>query len=447
MRTPRLSQVVLALAGVRARSLALAGVAALAAGGCDWRDFDTIEAQAPVRSISAPSHFGADDFGRTLLPLSGLPAGATGSRFVVSGAATSAIALIDIDAKGATSGVNVTSPNFVADQPITSLAEVPGTNQVLLGAPPSGVASGTVYVMTLGQTSDVAVLDSPGLSDRFGLGVAAGTLAGTAAPDFVVASGSDLTVYVDGLPPGVSATMPGPDCPMLISTSLASRDRVRRAVLVDSLLGDATSQIVVGTPAFNDAGAVSVFTVDPSGVATCAFTYRKTDARFGHALATGDFDGDGHRDLLIGSPPAASGSVGHAFWIRGPLTPTSAILPVTLAPGGSELGASVAAGNLDGKPGDEAIIGDQDAVVGGATRAGEVRLVGGTMLDQELPLLRRHDAAANDAFGIDVGALRFCRAGCGTATADVKSLVLAGSSSRATVYFQLAPGDADPRTK
>src|SRR5450432_2296997 len=279
MGAPRLSLVAFARAGLvagaglLARAGLLAGVAALAAGGCDWRDFDTIEAHAPVRAIGAPSHFGANDFGRTLLPLSGLPAGSTGSRFVVSGAATSAIALIDIDAKGVSSGVNVTSPSFVADQPITALAEVPGTNQVLLGAPPSGVASGTVFVMTLGQTSDVAVLDSPGLSDRFGLGVAAGPLAGAAAPDFVVASGSDLTVYVDGLPPGVSANMPGPDCPMLISTSLASRDRVRRAVLVDSLMGDATSQIVVGTPAFNDAGAVSVFTVDPSGVATCAFTY------------------------------------------------------------------------------------------------------------------------------------------------------------------------------
>jgi len=63
-------------------------VVALAAAGCDWRDFDAIQKRTPVLAVGAPSHFGTDDFGRTLLPLSSLPAGATGSRFVVSAAGT-----------------------------------------------------------------------------------------------------------------------------------------------------------------------------------------------------------------------------------------------------------------------------------------------------------------------------------------------------------------------
>jgi FG-GAP repeat len=418
--------------------LVLAGMA-LAAGACDWRDFDKIENGTPVLAVGAPSHFGASDFGRTILPLSSLAAGATGGRYLVSGAEAPALAIINVDAKGVASGQNVSSETFSGSAPLTALAEVAGTNKVLLGSPGSG---GAVYVLTMGTTNEVALFEAPQGADRFGMGVAAGKLAGADAPDFVVASGADLTVFVDGdvnMP--VPATPPADSCPMLVPTNgLPSLDQGRRAVVVAPLTGDPGVQIVVGTPSVSDAGAVNVFTVDATGLATCAFSYRNADHLFGQALATGDFDADGVLDLLVGSPPS------HAFWIKGPLTAASAVLPVTLAAGTDQLGFTVAAANVDGVPGDEALIGNPDATVGSAALAGEVRIVGGAALDRELPVLRRHDPAASDVFGIDVGALPFCTSKCGTSTAVTRSLLLVGSNARAMTYFLLLPGDKDPRT-
>jgi len=416
--------------------LPLTAVAPLMIVGCDWRDFDTIQARTPVLAVGAPSQFGAQDFGRTLLPISTLPTGATGGRFVVSAAGSGALAIVDVDAKGQPSGQNVALPASALEQPLTTLAEAPGTGQVLLGAP--GAAN--VYLMTMAATPEVTLFDSQPLSDRFGLGVAAGGLAGAAAPDLVVASGSDLRVYVDGAAGTPIMATASPDCPMMMSTMLLPRDQLRRAVLVAPLTGGASAQIVVGTPTVGDQGAVSVFDVDPtSGLATCAFAYRNADARFGQALAIGDFNADGKPDLLVGSPPL------HAFWIAGPLTAASPVLPVTLTPGSSaELGATVAALNIDGLPGDEALVGDSEATVGGDLLAGEVQVVTGAALDTELPVLRRHAPAANDVFGIALGALPFCTSGCGAATANTQTLLLAGSASHALTFFLLAPGD--PRT-
>jgi hypothetical protein len=425
-------------ASIASLMLALAGLAP--AGGCDWSDFDSLQKHTPVLAVGPAAPLGGDDFGRTILPLSSRAGGAAGARFIVSATAAPALAFVDLDDKGQAKASTFTSPTFDPLNALTALAEVPGTNQVLLGAP-SG-ATGTVYLLTLGAQPDVALFDAQPLADRFGLGVAAGQLAGGTAPEIVVASGTDITVYLDGdARMAVPAAAPPADCPLTMSSGLSPRDRLRRAVLVAPLMGDPNvRQIVIGTPTVNDQGAVSVFTVDAtSGVASCAFTFRNADARFGHALAIGDFDGDHVPDLLIGSPP------GHAFWIRGPLSSTSPVLPVALVSGSAELGSAVAAVDVDGHPGDEALVGDPDAAVGAAMQAGAVQLATGPMLSTTLPVLRRHSPGAADVFGIDVDALPFCKSGCGTAAAVVQNLALVGSASHAFTFFTLATGGTDPR--
>jgi hypothetical protein len=189
-------------------------------------------------------------------------------------------------------------------------------------------------------------------------------------------------------------------------------------------------------------GAVSVFTVDATtGVASCAFTFRSPTPRFGQSLATADFNHDGALDVLVGAPPAG------AFWIPGPLSATSPVLPVALgtATPSGELGFAVAAVNVDGQPGDEALVSDLDATVGSTTLAGEVRVAGGPMLDVKMPPLQRVTPGTNDAFGADVRGLPFCTSGCGTGAAVTKTVPLVGATKQTYALFKTSATDADPR--
>jgi len=435
-----------AVPGVRASIVGLVAVT-LSTSACDWRDFDGIKAHTPVLSTGAPASYGAtNDFGRQVLPLSTPGATGTGGRYVGAAGGAAAVGVIGIDAHGNATGQSVSATVFETGAvngetfPITSLAEVPGTNQVLLGAPLAG-DPGSVYVMTLDASTEVTLLDPPVGAASFGLGVAAGQLAGTTAPDFVVATEDDLAVYVDGDPSKIGFATAGA-CPLALGADVAVGDRSNRAVLVASLAGSGLSEIVVGTVGSpGNPGAVSVFTVDAAtGAATCAFAYTNAASLFGRALATGDFDGDGELDLLIGAPPTG------AFWIKGPLTAASVVLPVTLTgAGGGQLGASVAALDVDGQPGDEAIVGDPAATVGGDLLAGEVRIVGGATLATELPTLRNHDPGGGDAFGAALGAMPFCSSGCGTPSAVTRKLLLVGSQAHVFTYFVLESGVGDPR--
>ena len=212
--------------------------------------------------------------------------------------------------------------------------------------------------------------------------------------------------------------------------------------MVGNLLASGPA-IAIGTPGPAVPGSVSFFTATATAV-TCAGVLAapaSTDFGFGQTLAIGDFDGDGVQDLLVGAPPA------HVYFYKGPIAPSAAPTATIAAPAGSaQFGAALAAANLDGAPGDEALIGNPGAILNTETGVGNATLYtygAATKTFTALPpVLTDHDATAGEAYGSAVGGLPFCAA---APCAAPPRLPLVGAPAKVFTYFKLGP--TDPRTK
>jgi hypothetical protein len=441
---------------MRASGLSAALVAAVAlAGGCDWRDFDDLAKQTPVLSVGAPSGYGeTQSFGQFTLAVDPPADGSVAARFVASAGTKPRLAVVDLDAAGHSHGVRVESPILDAFESgrsaITALAAIPRSRFALLGVPTAYPAQ----LLTLGLDPPYTVSSFiTGPEPELGIGVAAGDIGGGAAADYVALSSTSLHVYVDGAATSdlVRSDEGAADpCPVALPTALAGPDKINRAVVVGSLLG-AGVQVAVSTPGVNGPGTVSIFTVDvATSTFTCAMALRPpsgahADPLFGRALAIGDFDHDNQPDLLVGSPPSA------VYLFRGPVTaaPTRTIAnPNPLGDVASQFGRALAAFDLDGLPGDEALIGDAAATVDGKLSAGNVHIYTGPTLATELrmPALAAHDPTSGDGYGTTVAGLPFCLpAGTDGGAAGCQMLPMIGSGPKVFTYFTLGP--TDPRTK
>jgi hypothetical protein len=161
-----------------------------------------------------------------------------------------------------------------------------------------------------------------------------------------------------------------------------------------------------------------------------------------------DIDGDGTRDrLLVGAPPS------RAYLYTLPLSTgaTPAAMAMDTMTDGT-FGASVAAFDIDGKPGDEMFIGNPDGTAGGTTTAGRVSVYTGasmTLLPATAAFpnpLSQHEPGAGDGYGLSVGGVPFCPGGgADGGAATCTKLPLVGSRSRVYTYFTLRK--PDPRVK
>ncbi len=418
--------------------------------GCDWRDFDNLQNRTPVLRVGAPSGYSSqNDFGRIVLAVEPPADGTVAARFIVAASEASALAVVDLSPEGEAKGSSL-MVDGMGGSPIASMAEVPGAGKVLLGLSSLGGGSGgSLAVLPLVAPFDQVTIFTMSAEPQFGIGVASAALGATATADYVVVSGSAVHVFPGGAQPELAPAAASAACPISLATTLPSDERANRAVVTGKLLAGGGVQIAVGTPASSSPGSVSFFSSNAAaGTVDCAsgstLTSPSGESQFGRALAVGDFDGDGNRDLLVGAPPS------RAYLYLGPIAPgAQPTVTIPAATGAVAFGASVAAVNPDGKAADEALVADPDAAIGGSTEAGNATLYSfsassGTMKAVALaPTLGDASPGNGEVYGSSVAGLPFCATS--PCASPAPRLPLVGSASHVFVYFTF--GAVDPRAK
>lgn len=183
-------------------------------------------------------------------------------------------------------------------------------------------------------------------------------------------------------------------------------DQLGFSVTVGDFNGDCFADAAVGVPFDDvagvvDAGSVHVFYGSPLGLAVDEVWHQDSAGvvgtaaagdRFGHALGSGDFNGDGYADLAIGIPYkdlgalVDTGSVSILYGSATGLSATGSQLwnqnTGTIQEGSESddrFGWAVAAGDFNGDGFDELVAGAPNEDVGGAADAGVVHVIYGSL--------------------------------------------------------------------
>lgn len=261
-----------------------------------------------------------------------------------------------------------------------------GENDLLVGAPGRGNGIGAVYVYThdasqggkLVATQKIteasAGLGKNEQGDAFGSAIAVGDFHSTNTAE--VAIGAPGETPPGGANSGFVFVLRWQGAALVASASLgepgtpAANDGFG-ATLAAPVLGGKT-RLTVGAP-----GASKVYVYAPDLTVMQTLT-GPAGSKLGAAIAVGDFDNEGHRDLAIGAPDANGGAglvriytgsgTGHLTLAA---TRQETDLPFqTTNAAGDHFGSSLGAGDLDGDGRVDLVVGIPDRIVSGV-RAGQ----------------------------------------------------------------------------